>query len=77
MIGNEFFIGFLEEFRLFEANVMCLPSYDSFMEIYRAFYLFNTFDFDEASLIIEKNSGFKAYDRLKDQTNEMYHKLLN
>lgn len=76
LIGHDFFMEFIEEFKKFEANMLCLASHDASVEACRAFYFLNSLDFENSSLIIEKTSGFKAREELKVQATKIYQSML-
>ena len=66
LVGNELFTEFVENFKKFEANYCCLESSDLITELHRAFYYINILDYETASNIIEKCTGIRAFEHLKN-----------
>lgn len=74
LIGHPCFEDFIELFKKFDANYLCLPSKDPFVEICRAFYYLNILDFVEAASIIENSTGFHALSKLEESAMLLYSK---
>lgn len=70
---NPHFLDFLEFFKHFDANYLCLPSCDLFIEICRAFYYLNALDPVLASGIIESATGFQLHGRLEEISTRLYN----
>lgn len=76
LIGDEHFSNFLELFRQFDSNPLCLPSRDPLLEICRAFYCLNILDFVTASSILEEVVGFYAMEELEESSKRIYSILI-
>jgi len=73
-IVDECFQDFLEFFKHFDANYLCLRSHDPFIEMSRAFYYLNVLDFVTASGIIEGITGFQLHNRLEEIVTGLYQR---
>lgn len=73
---NEFFIEFIEDFKKLESNYCCLESSEASMELFRAFYFLNIFNFEKSASIVEKISGIQSLDYLKQQSTKLYEDML-
>jgi hypothetical protein len=72
LIGNPYFQEFLESFKSFDSNYLCLPSSDSTVEIYRAFYSLCILDYKTAEAILENTVSFTS--SLEQSALLLYHK---
>lgn len=72
LVADPFFQEFIDLFKRFDANYLCLPSRDLFIELCRAFYYLNILDFPAAAVIIETVTGFETSARLEVLANALY-----
>lgn len=74
LIDNQCFQDFIELFKKFDSNYLCLPSKDPFIEICRSFYYLNVLDYITASSIIEKTTGFQVLSQLEVSAQSIFNK---
>lgn len=72
LVDNPYFQDFLESFKNFDSNCLCLPSSDQTVEIHRAFYSLCTLDYKTAESILQSILSFTP--SLEQSALLLYHK---
>ncbi|KAM0680061.1 hypothetical protein GINT2_001751 [Glugoides intestinalis] len=72
LIDKPYFQEFLESFKSFDSNYLCLPSSDPTVEVHRAFYSLCILDYKTAESILESTVSFTS--SLEQSSVLLYHK---